>query len=65
MYFKVTLWRHSFVIVLDFVLQRTISTFRMVTHEDSSVAKLSDLDFADDIALFDDLFCQPRGAFGS
>ena len=49
-----TLAPFLFVIVFDFVLQRTSSTFGIVTHEDSSVAKLSDLDFADDIALFDD-----------
>ena len=51
-----TLAPFLFTIVLDFVLQRTHTNenFGIVTHLDTNIPKLADLDFADDIALFDD-----------
>ena len=48
-----TLAPFLFVIVLDFVLHRASSTFGIATHEDTNIPRLTDLDFADDIALFD------------
>ena len=44
-----------FVIVLDFAINRINANvnFGIVTHEDSNIPRLADLDFADDITLFD------------
>ena len=49
-----TLAPFMFIIVLDYAMQRTENDLGITTHIEPSSMTLPDLDFADDIALFDD-----------